>query len=96
MTDLRSLRLSERLATVQPSPTLALAALVKQRRARGESVIAFNSGEPLADVPAYIADAASMACRMEEMHRYTDARGPCQRVYATWPWRATNSNSDGI
>ncbi|WP_232542306.1 aminotransferase class I/II-fold pyridoxal phosphate-dependent enzyme [Nocardia bovistercoris] len=49
--------------------------MVKQRRSRGESIIAFNSGEPLADVPSYITDAASIACRMEEMHRYTDARG---------------------
>lgn len=52
---------SVRAQAIQPSPTLALAAEAKARRARGEDVVGFGAGEPDFDTPDYVKDAAIRA-----------------------------------
>src|SRR6266568_2176124 len=50
--------LADRLATLRPSPTLAMQAKAKAMRAQGIDVISFGAGEPDFDTPRRIKDAA--------------------------------------
>jgi aspartate aminotransferase len=56
-----SVHISRRASAVSPSPTLALAAKAKARRAAGEDIVGFGAGEPDFDTPAFIKDAAVRA-----------------------------------
>ncbi|MBE3563580.1 MAG: pyridoxal phosphate-dependent aminotransferase [Hydrogenibacillus schlegelii] len=68
------LALSERVKTLQPSPTLALAAKAKALAAEGRDLVAFTAGEPDFDTPAEIVEAAVRALR-EGKTRYTPSGG---------------------
>jgi aspartate aminotransferase len=68
-------RVSQRLAAIAPSATLAVDAKAKALQAAGENVIGFGAGEPDFPTPAHIVEAAVDACRDPKNHRYTPAGG---------------------
>lgn len=68
-------RVSERLAAIAPSATLAVDAKAKALKAQGQDVIGFGAGEPDFPTPAHIVEAAIEACRQPVNHRYTPAGG---------------------
>jgi aspartate/methionine/tyrosine aminotransferase len=68
-------RISERVAAIAESATLAVDAKAKAMKAAGEPVIGFGAGEPDFPTPAHIVEAAVEACRDPAMHRYTPAAG---------------------
>ena len=53
-----SIKTSDRIARVKPSPTLAVTALANQLRAEGRDVIGLAAGEPDFDTPDHIKQAA--------------------------------------
>ncbi|MGK2859648.1 MAG: pyridoxal phosphate-dependent aminotransferase [Thermoanaerobaculia bacterium] len=67
-------RLASRLSRVQPSKTLAVAALANELRARGVDVIDFGPGEPDFGTPASIREAAKKAID-SGYTRYTNVPG---------------------
>jgi len=68
-------RVSQRLAAIAPSATLAVDAKAKALKAQGENVIGFGAGEPDFATPAHIVEAAVEACRQPKNHVYTPAGG---------------------
>ena len=68
-------RISERVAAIAESATLAVDAKAKALKAAGEPVIGFGAGEPDFPTPGHIVEAAVAACRDPAMHRYTPAAG---------------------
>jgi len=68
-------RISERVAAIAESATLAVDAKAKALKAAGEPVIGFGAGEPDFPTPAHIVEAAVKACSDPTMHRYTPAAG---------------------
>jgi aspartate aminotransferase len=68
-------RISERVAAITPSATLAVDARAKALRAAGEQVVVFAAGEPDFASPAHVVEAAAAACRDPRNHRYTPAAG---------------------
>jgi len=68
-------RVSQRLASIAPSATLAVDAKAKALKAAGENVIGFGAGEPDFPTPDHIVEAAVEACRDPKNHRYTPAGG---------------------
>lgn len=66
---------SQRLAAVSESATLAITQKAKELRSRGEAVIGFGAGEPDFPTPSHIVEAAVAACRDERNHKYTPASG---------------------
>ena len=52
------LELSQRVAAIAPSVTLAIDAKAKKLRAEGKNVIGFGAGEPDFPTPEYICAAA--------------------------------------
>jgi aspartate aminotransferase/aspartate/glutamate/aspartate-prephenate aminotransferase len=56
-----SLRLNERVASMQPSATLAMSARATQLRRKGHPVVSLSAGEPDFDTPAPIAEAGVQA-----------------------------------
>src|SRR5213078_3440978 len=68
-------RVSDRLAAIAESATLAVDAKAKALKAAGRPVIGFGAGEPDFATPGYIVDAAVDACRDPRNHRYTPAGG---------------------
>ena len=54
-------QLSRRIAALQPSATLAMAAKAKELKAAGRKVISLSLGEPDFNTPAHICDAAAKA-----------------------------------
>ena len=68
-------RISQRLASIAPSATLAVDAKAKALKAAGENVVGFGAGEPDFPTPAHIVEAAVEACRDPKNHRYTPAGG---------------------
>jgi aspartate aminotransferase len=68
-------RVSQRLASIAPSATLAVDAKAKAMKAAGENVIGFGAGEPDFPTPAHIVEAAVAACQDPKNHRYTPAGG---------------------
>ena len=68
-------RVSDRIAAIAPSATLAVDAKAKALKAAGEPVIGFGAGEPDFPTPAHIVEAAVEACRDTRNHRYTPAGG---------------------
>ncbi len=68
-------RISERVAAITSSATLAVDARAKALRAAGEDVIVFAAGEPDFPSPAHVVEAAAAACADPRNHRYTPAAG---------------------
>lgn len=68
-------RVSQRVAAIAESATLAVDAKAKALKAAGEPVIGFGAGEPDFPTPAHIVEAAVEACRDPRNHRYTPAGG---------------------
>src|SRR5437667_12059181 len=66
--------LADRLATLQPSPTLAMQAKAKALRAQGIDVISFGAGEPDFDTPRRIKEAAIRALESGQT-KYTEVGG---------------------
>ncbi len=66
--------LNSNILAIQPSATLAIAALAKQLAAQGRPVCDFAAGEPDFDTPAFIKDAAIAALR-EGKTKYTPVAG---------------------
>jgi aspartate aminotransferase len=68
-------RLSQRIASITESATLAVDAKAKALKAAGRPVIGFGAGEPDFPTPDYIVEAAVAACRDPRNHRYTPTPG---------------------
>ncbi len=68
------LRLSRRLSSLKPSPTLAITAKAKELRAKGVDVIGFGAGEPDFDTPEFIKEACIKALR-EGKTKYSPPAG---------------------
>ena len=68
-------RISQRIAAVSESATLAIDAKAKALKAAGEDVIGFGAGEPDFPTPAHIVEAAAAACADPKNHKYTPAAG---------------------
>jgi aspartate aminotransferase len=68
-------RVSERIAAIAESATLAVDAKAKALKAAGRPVIGFGAGEPDFPTPDYIVEAAVAACRDPRNHRYTPVAG---------------------
>ena len=68
-------RISDRIAAIAPSATLAVDAKAKALKAAGEPVIGFGAGEPDFPTPDHVVEAAVAACRDPRNHRYSPAGG---------------------
>ena len=68
-------RVSQRLASIAESATLAVDARAKALKAAGRAVIGFGAGEPDPATPQHIVDAAVAACLDPANHRYSPAAG---------------------
>ncbi len=68
-------RVSQRIAAVAESATLAVDAKARALKAAGEDVIGFGAGEPDFPTPQVIAEAAAAACLDPRNHKYTPAGG---------------------
>jgi aspartate aminotransferase len=68
-------RISQRIAAITESATLAVDARAKALQAAGEDVIGFGAGEPDFPTPAHIVEAAAAACRDPRNHRYSPTPG---------------------
>ncbi|HVQ87053.1 MAG TPA: pyridoxal phosphate-dependent aminotransferase [Actinomycetes bacterium] len=68
-------RLSDRVAGIAESATLAVDAKAKALKAAGRPVIGFGAGEPDFPTPDYIVEAAAAATHDPKWHRYTPAAG---------------------
>lgn len=66
--------LSQRVLSIQPSPSIAANALVSELRAQGRDIVNFTVGEPDFDTPAHILQAASAAMHSGDTH-YTGTLG---------------------
>jgi aspartate/methionine/tyrosine aminotransferase len=70
-----SSRISRRIAAVTPSATLAIDAKAKALKAAGVDVVGFGAGEPDFATPAPIVEAAVVACRDPQNHKYSPTAG---------------------
>jgi aspartate aminotransferase len=68
-------RVSDRIAAIAESATLAVDAKAKALKAAGRPVIGFGAGEPDFPTPGYIVEAAVAAARQPKYHRYTPVAG---------------------
>jgi aspartate/methionine/tyrosine aminotransferase len=68
-------RISDRIAAIAESATLAVDAKAKALKAAGRPVIGFGAGEPDFPTPGYIVDAAVKAAAEPRFHRYTPVGG---------------------
>jgi len=68
-------RVSDRIAAIAESATLAVDAKAKALKAAGRPVIGFGAGEPDFPTPPAIVAAAIEACADPRWHRYTPAGG---------------------
>jgi aspartate aminotransferase len=68
-------RISARIASVEPSATLAVDAKARALRQAGQDVIGFGAGEPDFPTPANIVEAAIEACKDPVNHHYTPTAG---------------------
>jgi aspartate/methionine/tyrosine aminotransferase len=66
---------SQRLARIAPSATLAVDARAKALKAAGHDVIGFGAGEPDFPTPDHIVEAAVVAARDPKSHRYSPTSG---------------------
>jgi aspartate aminotransferase len=68
-------RVSDRIAAIAESATLAVDAKAKALKAAGRPVIGFGAGEPDFPTPDYIVEAAIAAARDPKNHHYTPVGG---------------------
>jgi len=68
-------RISDRIAAIAESATLAVDAKAKAFKAAGRPVIGFGVGEPDFPTPDYIVDAAVAAAKDPRYHRYSPVAG---------------------
>jgi aspartate aminotransferase len=68
-------RISDRIAAIAESATLAVDAKAKALKAAGRPVIGFGAGEPDFPTPDYIVEAAVEAARNPKYHHYTPVPG---------------------
>lgn len=68
-------RLSQRLAAITPSATLAVSAKAKALKAAGHAVIGFGAGEPDFPTPKHIVDAAIVAAHDPASYHYSANAG---------------------
>jgi aspartate/methionine/tyrosine aminotransferase len=68
-------RISQRIASISESPTLAVTAKARALRVAGHDVIGFGAGEPDFATPSYIVAAAAEACANPTYHKYSAASG---------------------
>jgi aspartate aminotransferase len=68
-------RVSDRIAAIAESATLAVDAKAKALKAAGRPVIGFGAGEPDFPTPDYIVEAAVAAARDPRNHHYTPVPG---------------------
>jgi len=68
-------RVSERVAAIAESATLAVDAKAKALQAAGRPVIGFGAGEPDFPTPDYIVEAARRACAEPRFHKYSPTAG---------------------
>jgi aspartate/methionine/tyrosine aminotransferase len=68
-------RVSDRIAAIAESATLAVDAKAKALKAAGRPVIGFGAGEPDFPTPDYIVEAAVVAARDPRFHHYTPVAG---------------------
>ncbi|HZC73827.1 MAG TPA: pyridoxal phosphate-dependent aminotransferase [Jatrophihabitans sp.] len=68
-------RVSDRIAAIAESATLAVDAKAKALKAAGRPVIGFGAGEPDFPTPDYIVEAASAAAHDPRNHHYTPVGG---------------------
>jgi aspartate aminotransferase len=68
-------RISDRIAAIAESATLAVDAKARALKAAGRPVIGFGVGEPDFPTPDYIVDAALAAAKDPRYHRYTPVAG---------------------
>src|ERR1022692_2084326 len=68
-------RVSERVAAIAESATLAVDAKAKALQAAGRPVIGFGAGEPDFPTPDYIVEAAQRACAEPRFHKYSPTAG---------------------
>ena len=66
--------IADRLATIKPSPTLAVVKRVSELKAQGRDVIGLGAGEPDFDTPEWIKDAAVAAMKKGQT-KYTPVEG---------------------
>jgi aspartate/methionine/tyrosine aminotransferase len=66
---------SNRVATISESATLAISAKAKALRSAGVDIIGFGAGEPDFATPEHIVEAARQACGDPAMHHYTPVAG---------------------
>ncbi|MEO9239511.1 MAG: pyridoxal phosphate-dependent aminotransferase [Jatrophihabitantaceae bacterium] len=69
------IRISDRIASIAESATLAVDAKAKALKAAGRPVIGFGAGEPDFATPDYIVEAAVAAARDRRYHRYSPVAG---------------------
>lgn len=68
-------RISNRIASIAPSATIAVDTKAKALQAAGEPVIGFGAGEPDFPTPEHIVRAAVAACENPAAYRYTPVPG---------------------
>jgi aspartate aminotransferase len=68
------MKLSYRISTIKPSPTLAITMKANALKAQGRDIIGFGAGEPDFDTPDHIKEAAIRAIR-EGFTKYTPVGG---------------------
>jgi aspartate aminotransferase len=66
--------LSDRIQTLSPSLTIAIASLARELKAQGKDILSFSAGEPDFETPQAIKDAAIVAIN-EGFTRYTAVAG---------------------
>lgn len=71
----REHRISQRIAAIAPSATLAVDQAAKALKAAGRPVIGFGAGEPDFPTPAHVVEAAVAAAQDPANHRYTASAG---------------------
>lgn len=73
--------LSSVISSVEESRTLAITALIKELKSKGENVLSFSAGEPDFNTPQYIKDAAIEAIYKNQT-RYTANEGTPELIKA--------------
>src|SRR5579859_7852847 len=69
-----NMALSERVARLQPSPTLAVTARAAELKSQGKDIIGLGAGEPDFDTPEHVKEAAIRAMRAGQT-KYTAVEG---------------------
>jgi aspartate aminotransferase len=67
-------KLAERIATLEESATLQMAAMVRELKLRGEDIVDLTLGEPDFDTPLHIKEAAKQAID-KGITKYTPVAG---------------------